>query len=528
MKLDLNNGKQSIEIYNNKFQIEVLRRQRATNEAVTILIPCHNGLELTKITVASIRKFTTTPYELWVIDNASTDGTVDWLREQSDLNVVFNHTGTHPKDDSGKGTIWWKQNFGGSVANAIGLEMGARVCHTHWIFVMHNDALPIRVGWLEEMLSKTNDRVRGVSTRRDPSRVHAMHQSGMLFDFTLFKELRMTFAPNMPEYDVGDGITLSLEKNGYDCYYFQNTFNDPTLLSLPVWNGHWLEEIYCDKTLNSENEPFYLHLGRGTLQAAGPGNVERKTTVTMWVDALVNGLIGKTFFEHSYPRQKKEWLLNRCNTLRRWYVDEYSFHWMASQPVTSKVLDVGGTRVSARGQFDLYQYGFDVTTLNISSTKGVDLIGDATALPFQDQIFDIIFCSEVLEHVWDWSAALKEFYRVLRPGGKLIGMAPFLYRIHGHPYDYHRLTDEGWRKGLEQSGFSIERVDRQGGWFSVIVDHLRLTRSMRVPKGKGFLGKFENKLWAWAANWALMKDRKTSSDEYLKSFTTGVGFIAKK
>ena len=43
-------------------------------------------------------------------------------------------------------------------------------------------------------------------------------------------------------------------------------------------------------------------------------------------------------------------------------------------------------------------------------------------IPFEDSSFDIVFCSHVIEHIFDTDKALKEFCRVLRKGGKLIIM----------------------------------------------------------------------------------------------------------
>ena len=50
--------------------------------------------------------------------------------------------------------------------------------------------------------------------------------------------------------------------------------------------------------------------------------------------------------------------------------------------------------------------------------------GDIEAMPFADGSFGTVLCTEVLEHVPDPAAAIREFRRVLRPGGVLIGSVP--------------------------------------------------------------------------------------------------------
>ena len=50
--------------------------------------------------------------------------------------------------------------------------------------------------------------------------------------------------------------------------------------------------------------------------------------------------------------------------------------------------------------------------------------GDIEAMPFADGAFGTVLCTEVLEHVPDPAAAIREFHRVLRPGGVLIGSVP--------------------------------------------------------------------------------------------------------
>lgn len=57
----------------------------------SIIILSYNTLKLTRLCIESIRKYTQTePYEIIVVDNASTDGSVSWLKKQRDLHCIFN------------------------------------------------------------------------------------------------------------------------------------------------------------------------------------------------------------------------------------------------------------------------------------------------------------------------------------------------------------------------------------------------------------------------------------------------------
>ena len=60
-----------------------------------------------------------------------------------------------------------------------------------------------------------------------------------------------------------------------------------------------------------------------------------------------------------------------------------------------------------------------------TSTKSCNFgVADAKKLPFKDNTFDFIICSEVLEHIIDYQSALSEINRILKPEGKLAVSVP--------------------------------------------------------------------------------------------------------
>lgn len=83
-----------------------------------------------------------------------------------------------------------------------------------------------------------------------------------------------------------------------------------------------------------------------------------------------------------------------------------------------------------------------------------DVLGDAQSLPFADRCADVVFTTQVIEHLPDPRLMLAEAWRVLKPGGTLILTGPFYWPLHEEPYDFFRFTHHGFRVLLQQAGFT--------------------------------------------------------------------------
>jgi len=111
------------------------------------------------------------------------------------------------------------------------------------------------------------------------------------------------------------------------------------------------------------------------------------------------------------------------------------------------------------------QTGCDV----IQSDKNrVDVICPVTDLKFQDEQFDTILCTQVLEHVFEHDKMMSEIYRVLKPGGQIILTVPFVWELHEEPYDFFRYTKHALKELFEQSGFEIDYIKPNGGKWAAI------------------------------------------------------------
>lgn len=88
-----------------------------------------------------------------------------------------------------------------------------------------------------------------------------------------------------------------------------------------------------------------------------------------------------------------------------------------------------------------------VETLDINPAAGATYCADLCRINENVPAgrFDIIVCTEVLEHVLNPFAAAAEIRRFLKPGGLLLASSPFNFRIHGPLPDCWRFTEHGWR-----------------------------------------------------------------------------------
>jgi SAM-dependent methyltransferase len=235
--------------------------------------------------------------------------------------------------------------------------------------------------------------------------------------------------------------------------------------------------------------------------------------------------------------KKKPQFENLWYSLRRYYVDEFYFRHVPTLPVNTHILDLGGTKIQKRGQFDVEQYEFQVWYANLLTDKDPDVQCDAAYLPFKTESFDSIISSEVLELVPDPLRVLHEMSRVLRSKGIILICIPFLYRVQGHPYDYGRYTDSWWLKNLTEMGFMEISIEWQGFFSSVLVDMLRDLAEHKGGWSSKWLRKFFKRFGVHILNWgrrnAILWDeqiahRQDAFAAWYCSYTTGFGIRAVK
>jgi len=109
--------------------------------------------------------------------------------------------------------------------------------------------------------------------------------------------------------------------------------------------------------------------------------------------------------------------------------------------------------------------GFEYVGLDYESPDAM-LLGDAHTLPFRDASFEFILCVSVIEHVRFPFLAIAEAFRVLRPGGRLIGDMAFLESYHSHSFYHH--SHLGIWNLLDYLGFTIDAIAPNPAWPALV------------------------------------------------------------
>jgi SAM-dependent methyltransferase len=134
-------------------------------------------------------------------------------------------------------------------------------------------------------------------------------------------------------------------------------------------------------------------------------------------------------------------LVNPLKILSRWLrkktVRTHLESFMAENRTEKNVLDIGC------GESRYSHYFPNRLGVDFTRKKGVNVLADAHALPFQSSYFSMALSTEMLEHVKDPQRVVDEIARVLQPGGKLILTTRFVFPIHEAPFDFFRFTKYG-------------------------------------------------------------------------------------
>lgn len=127
----------------------------------------------------------------------------------------------------------------------------------------------------------------------------------------------------------------------------------------------------------------------------------------------------------------------------------------ANNPI---VLDVGcgeqPLRSRLSGAFKYYSLDLPSNTKCVPDFEGA-IDGSLPCTLFTVAPFDLLVCTEVLEHVLNWEVAWRNLSLLSKEGGYLLVTVPFLYRLHEEPHDYWRPTRYALESIALTHGFQV-------------------------------------------------------------------------
>jgi SAM-dependent methyltransferase len=179
---------------------------------------------------------------------------------------------------------------------------------------------------------------------------------------------------------------------------------------------------------------------------------------------------------------------NNLSSRERWLKDT-----LLAIPNNSRILDAGAGTQQYRKfcrhleyvsqDFGDYDGKGDDTALQTGEFDygTLDIVSDITSIPEPDESFDAILCVEVLEHLPNPVLAIKEFSRLLKPGGHLIITAPFCSLTHFAPYHFSSGFNLYWyERYLAEYGFKDVQISQNGNFFEFLAQEV-----YRIPSIAG-------------------------------------------
>lgn len=154
----------------------------------------------------------------------------------------------------------------------------------------------------------------------------------------------------------------------------------------------------------------------------------------------------------------------------------------------------------------------------------LDYVCDITEIPVLDGSFDVVLCTEVLEHVPDPLATIRELVRVLVPGGTLLITAPLGSGIHQEPHHYYGgFSPYFYRHVFADLGVELVEIKALGGL--LIHAAQEVARAGRTLAGSGELNAEAEHV---VNKWLPQRLAELDDRYFVEQFTVGFLVEARK
>ncbi|WP_410511872.1 bifunctional glycosyltransferase family 2 protein/class I SAM-dependent methyltransferase [Paenibacillus sp. BR2-3] len=358
----------------------------------SIVILTRNNLTYTKLCLESIRRYTQEgSYELIIVDNGSTDGTVEWLKEQPDLHVLYN-----------------KENLGFPK----GCNQGMAAATGDYMLLLNNDTI-VTVNWLDQLLNclRSDERIGAVG----PVTNAAAYYTAIPVPYRTLEELDL-FAG---EYNKADPAKWEerIKLIGYCLLMKREVFEKVGWLDERFSPGNYEDEDYCLRIrfagykLMLCKDTFIQHFGSASFN-------ENPSSFSSVLQENESKFAEKWKFNPVYSTHIRYDLLSLIDRKK-------------DDPL--RILEVGcgcgATLLQLKNLFPHAElYGVE---LNEHSASVASLVAQVESqnietmdLRYPKQFFDYVIFGDVLEHLYDPWKVLKNIALCLKEDGKVLASIP--------------------------------------------------------------------------------------------------------
>ena len=358
----------------------------------SIIILTFNQLDYTKNCIDSIRQYTgKNEYEIIVVDNNSSDGTVSWLKEQKDIKTIYN------KENAG---------FPKGCNQGIGISSGDN------ILLLNNDVI-VTCNWLDNLIQclYSSSDIGAVG----PITNSASYYQAISVSYQTVPEMQL-FAEEINK--ANSKIWEERLKLVGFCLLIKKGVLDQVGL---------LDEQFSPGNFEDDDISYRIRLAGFRLM--------------LCKDTFVHHF-GGTSFKQDNSRYAALLTENSIKFMDKWGFNSaystairYDVAKLIDSPEDSRlnILEVGcacgGTLLNLKSKYkNAMLYGIEI---NKAAARSAALFADISdqdiegmALTYSEKFFDYILLADVLEHLRDPWKVLDTFKRYLKPGGKLLVSLP--------------------------------------------------------------------------------------------------------
>ncbi|WP_411343957.1 glycosyltransferase [Paenibacillus sp. WLX1005] len=354
----------------------------------SIVILTYNQLNYTKVCIDSIRKFTTPgSYELIVVDNLSTDGTRDWLAEQTDIMTIFN-----------------SQNEGFPK----GCNQGIAIATGDNVLLLNNDVI-VAPEWLDNLLTclYSDESIGAVGPVTNNSANHQMIP--VPYD-SIEDMLQFAISMNVSNPDKWEeriklvGLCMLIKREVIDQIGVLDEIFTP---------GNFEDSDYSFRILQAGykmmvcRDTFIHHFGSVSFKAR-PGN-----SYTDVMNINQEKFRQKWGFHSGYATQINYTLIKKINT-----------HADAELKVLELGCGCGATLLEIKNQYpnaELHGVDINKAAIAIASHFSNAVVGDIEKdLDYPEKYFDYILLPNVLEYVTNPYALISDIRKYVKSDGMIL------------------------------------------------------------------------------------------------------------